>query len=91
MIPPAWSARCDCRNDHSSSSGRCNARNVTDVTRDAGEIAICEKCRSCCPVGRGFRLVPGLPGFENPDQPYSLVAEFPPNRQPRRLPPEGTE
>lgn len=59
--PSAWSARCDCRNDHNSSSGRCNTRNcgtpggygVTDPTRVDGEVAICASCRVNCPVGAG--------------------------------------
>lgn len=50
----AWSARCDCRNGHSSSSGRCNARNVTDTTRtEADGFAACEDCRENCPCGKG--------------------------------------
>jgi len=52
-IKVAWSARCDCYHDHSSSSGRCNVRNVTDPTRPQGALAICESCRSDCPIGEG--------------------------------------
>ena len=53
----AWSARCDCRNNHNSASGRCNSRDVTDPTRFVGdEFAVCEGCRLHCPVGSGFRL-----------------------------------
>jgi hypothetical protein len=50
----AWSARCDCRNDHHSSSGRCTCRRdggedgVTDPTRRRGEVAICSHCREHC-------------------------------------------
>lgn len=49
----ATSARCDCRNNHSSSSGRCNARDVVDPTRPAGGFAACERCRANCPCGGG--------------------------------------
>lgn len=50
----AWAARCDCRNDHASSSGRCNARDVTDPTRTkADNFAACERCRANCPCGQG--------------------------------------
>lgn len=62
---PAWSARCDCYNNHPSSSGRCTCRysktddgytdGVTDPTRHAGEAAICEECRNNCPAGKGNR------------------------------------
>lgn len=45
LIPYAWSARCDCYNGHNSSSGRCQARNVTDPTRKPNEEAFCEYCR----------------------------------------------
>lgn len=49
MRKPASSARCDCRNGHSSASGRCNARNIVDPTRYEGEVAFCEGCRANCP------------------------------------------
>jgi hypothetical protein len=50
----AWSARCDCRNNHNSASGRCNARNITDPTRtQADNFAACEDCRANCPCGNG--------------------------------------
>jgi hypothetical protein len=50
----AWSARCDCRNNHNSNSGRCNVRNVTDQTRtELDRFAACERCRRECPCGNG--------------------------------------
>lgn len=59
---PAWSARCDCYNYHPSASGRCTCRSdsgggrgVTDPTRPAGQVAICEHCRTHCPAGAGPR------------------------------------
>ena len=54
-LEAAWSARCDCNNNHNSASGRCNTRNVTDPTRfHADGFAICERCRAFC-LGEGFR------------------------------------
>jgi len=54
-LEAAWSARCDCRNDHNSASGRCNTRDVTDHTRfHADGVAICAGCRAFC-LGEGFR------------------------------------
>ena len=54
-LEAAWSARCDCRNNHNSASGRCNTRDVTDHTRyHADGVAICDGCRASC-VGEGFR------------------------------------
>lgn len=52
-VKPAWSARCDCYNNHNSSSGRCNRRNVEDPTRESGKGAYCERCRRECPAGDG--------------------------------------
>lgn len=61
----AWSGRCDCRNNHASSSGRCNTRQcghknyVQDPTRPAfdengnHQTAICADCREHCPIGNG--------------------------------------
>jgi len=48
MSESAWSARCDCYNDHNSCSGRCNVRDVTDPTHKKGEVALCERCRREC-------------------------------------------
>lgn len=48
MHTPQWSARCDCRNDHNSSSGRCNARDVTDPHAVPGGAVLCELCRLHC-------------------------------------------
>lgn len=65
MSKPAWSARCDCYNNHPSSSGRCTCRfsgndlkknGVTDPTRNEGDVAICEECRANCPVDKGGRM-----------------------------------
>ena len=54
-LEAAWSARCDCRNNHNSASGRCNTRDVTDHTRfHADGVAICVRCRAFC-LGEGFR------------------------------------
>ena len=54
-LEAAWSARCDCRNNHNSASGRCNTRDVTDHTRfHADGVAICKGCRAFC-LGEGFR------------------------------------
>ena len=54
-LEAAWSARCDCRNNHNSASGRCNTRDVTDHTRfHADGVAICDGCRAFC-LGEGFR------------------------------------
>ena len=54
-LEAAWSARCDCRNNHNSASGRCNTRDVTDHTRfHADGVAICDRCRAFC-LGEGFR------------------------------------
>lgn len=54
----AWSARCDCYNNHNSNSGRCNTRSddgfgghaqgVYDPTHQRGEVAICYYCRTHC-------------------------------------------
>ena len=56
---PSWSARCDCRNDHNSSSGRCSVRDwgkgIEDPTRFYGDIMLCEYCRKMCPLGEGER------------------------------------
>lgn len=46
-----WSARCDCRNDHNSNSGRCNARDVVDPTAKQGGAVYCEDCRRDCKDG----------------------------------------
>jgi hypothetical protein len=46
-----WSARCDCRNDHNSNSGRCNARNVIDPSADPLDpqsAVYCDSCRHRC-------------------------------------------
>ena len=44
-----WSARCDCYKGHSSASGRCNHRDVTDPTAtQTGHGVICEDCRREC-------------------------------------------
>lgn len=46
----AWAARCNCRNDHNSASGRCNARDIVDPTATRPEDAVyCESCRQRCP------------------------------------------
>jgi len=67
---PAWSGRCNCYNEHRSSSGRCRCRTsrlpetgeyiggVLDPTRYENELAICEDCRKYCPAGNGTRLQP---------------------------------
>lgn len=47
-----WAARCECYNSHNSSSGRCNARNVTDPHAAAGGPVLCKWCRESC-VGNG--------------------------------------
>ena len=57
----SWSARCDCRNGHNSSSGRCNNRDITDPTRKDGEGAFCANCRTTCPDHRHAE-VPGTAG-----------------------------
>ena len=66
IVFAAWSARCDCRNNHASSSGRCNNRDVTDPTRRSEDMfAACESCRQHCPCGtgswHGLKLPPALP------------------------------
>ena len=45
-----WSARCDCRRNHNSTSGRCNVRNVTDPHAKPGDAVLCERCRRDCRV-----------------------------------------
>lgn len=57
----SWGARCDCRNNHSSASGRCNARNVKDPTRrESDNFVACESCRASCPCGNGVVVSEGL-------------------------------
>lgn len=47
-----WSARCDCYNNHESSSGRCQSRNVTDPTArpETNDGVYCEECRAKCGI-----------------------------------------
>lgn len=45
---PSRSNRCDCRDGHNSSSGRCNAGPVIDPINEPGQVAICEDCRRSC-------------------------------------------
>lgn len=65
---PAWSARCDCYNNHHSNSGRCTCRHdgppkpngaqsVTDPTRFKGQPAYCAACRKNCGHGDGARVL----------------------------------
>lgn len=43
-----WAARCECRNGHSSTSGRCNVRDVVDPVALPGGAVMCERCRKEC-------------------------------------------
>lgn len=42
-----WVARCECRNGHNSSSGRCNTRDIVG-TRMPGGAIFCDRCRDEC-------------------------------------------
>ena len=53
---PARSARCDCRDNHSTWSARCAQKIVVDPTRFLGDVIICESCRKFCFWGCDTRL-----------------------------------
>jgi hypothetical protein len=47
--PWQWSGRCDCRNGHNSSSGRCTRRDVVDLTATEHASAVrCAECKTSC-------------------------------------------
>lgn len=43
-----WAARCECRNGHNSSSGRCNARHWAGYYGANGAPAKCDDCVANC-------------------------------------------
>ena len=43
-----WAARCGCYAGHSSSSGRCNNRNVFDPSAREGDAVHCADCAADC-------------------------------------------
>ena len=47
----AFAARCCCYNGHGSSSGRCHAGPVFDLSRGHRDAALCPDCRDHCTLG----------------------------------------